>query len=75
MNNVRLHPDGDNFYICDLCEGDQTCEGRVRTARGGMWVCTRPQGHDGPHYACGVGEDEHPICKWDEDGNITRVKK
>lgn len=29
------------------------------------YVCTKPEGHDGRHSACGVTEDEHPIEVWE----------
>ena len=29
------------------------------------YQCTRERDHDGPHAACGVNEDEHPIVTWE----------
>lgn len=32
--------------------------------------CTEPPGHDGPHKACGVSEESHPITSWTQEGEI-----
>ena len=29
----------------------------------GVWMCTRPKGHDGDHAACGTGS--HPMATWE----------
>lgn len=43
------------------------CDAHVTTADRSRWLCTRPDGHDGPHSACVPG-GEHPVHVWEAEG-------
>lgn len=44
----------------EMCDSEWTPEGDNLP-----WVCTREDGHDGPHVACGVRE--HEMAEWTEE--------
>lgn len=52
---------------CDYCDHESEC---CRSTFNGF-SCTRPEGHDGEHKACGI---KHPIVSW-VDKQITYDKE
>lgn len=56
LSGTVPHPD------C-ICVGDGICAvAREDDPEGMGWVCTRPDGHEGAHVACGYYE--HYIVEW-----------
>lgn len=64
---MSARPEGDG----DACEcvvrghhgpDDTECLAEFGLSDGGRLLCSRPEGHDGPHAAC--NRRKHPILAW-----------
>jgi len=56
------------FTECKYCKTDRDSnpnnEGCMARNYDRGLFCTRDPDHDGPHVACGIGEDEHSLAVW-----------
>jgi hypothetical protein len=59
--NVRWK-EQEKRFVCDFCNGD---DGVKACPAASELLCTREEGHDGLHVACGSDEDEHPMGVWE----------
>lgn len=47
----------------DTPASESRCSASTSTEDRSRWLCTRPEGHDGPHSAC--LPNEHPVHTWE----------
>lgn len=70
-------------HDCPFCAAP-ACSGPGRVNASGLFLCTAPvgphglgctreRGHAGPHVACGINSDMHPIAVEGHDGQEVRV--
>ena len=58
---------------CRYCEDTQWAKTKPACqATSPTYICTRPQGHDGQHMACGYLT--HPIATWDQEEGLTEME-
>lgn len=55
-------PIGEHECRCQYCKEEST---RCRQWSPKSFICCRPLGHSGPHVACGIDEEDHPIDVWE----------
>lgn len=56
--------EGETTADVDRCQAERHLPER-RGGQGFTVICSRPEGHDGPHAACSV--TEHPTEVWGEE--------
>lgn len=62
-------PTGDacECYMARGLDGDLSECGATFESGAAEYLCSRPDGHDGPHAACGTAM--HPIVTWGGEGD------
>ena len=58
---------------CEFCEWPEGAWFGCLAESAGGYVCSREQGHDGPHVACGT--KDHALATWDNDGERERTNE
>lgn len=59
-----------NVYFCHFCEvygGNEINNECHATSPESGLGCTRDNGHEGDHAACGISSDEHPFETWRQE--------
>lgn len=72
LSNLHVRTEGPGLYCCDACAGVGGIALCPAVADG--FGCTRREGHEGPHIACGTGQRHHPCYVWtDPEGALVKL--